>query len=96
MRDSEQAFHHSTGYRHLKHPMNYRKFQFEVMDDAMADILRQKTEVERLRIAGNMWKSARVILRGAIRTEHPDWDADQVNREIARRISHGVVGHESN
>jgi hypothetical protein len=70
-------------------------FVMEVMDNAMVDVLRQKTEVERLRIAGRMWKSARVILRGAIRTEHPDWNVDQVNREIARRISHGLVKHES-
>jgi Rv0078B-related antitoxin len=70
-------------------------FFMEVMDDAMTDILRQKTEVERLRIAARMWTSARVILRGAIRTEHPDWNVDQVNREIARRISHGLVNHES-
>jgi hypothetical protein len=61
------------------------------MDPVMVEILRQKTEVERLRIAGNMWRSARTILRGAIRTEHPDWSVEQVNREIARRISHGVV-----
>ena len=74
-------------------PMN--PFVMEVMDDAMSDVLRQKTEVERLRIAGRMWNSARVILRGAIRTEHPDWSIDQVNREIARRISHGLVKHES-
>jgi hypothetical protein len=64
---------------------------FEVMDNAMADVLRQKTEVERLRIAERMWRSARVILRGAIQTEHPEWDVDRVNREIARRISHGIV-----
>ncbi|MEQ1824758.1 MAG: hypothetical protein ABL921_02390 [Pirellula sp.] len=70
-------------------------FVMEVMDDAMTDVLRQKTEGERLRIAGRMWKSARVILRGAIRTEHPDWSVDQVNREIARRISHGLVKYES-
>lgn len=75
--------------------MNARQAVIEVMDDAMADILRQKTEVERLRIAGRMWKSARVLLRGAILTEHPDWDAEQVNREIARRISHGAVNHEA-
>lgn len=67
----------------------------EVMDDAMADILREMTEVERIRIAGRMWQSARAILRGAIQTEHPDWDTEQVNREIARRISHGVVDHAS-
>jgi Rv0078B-related antitoxin len=74
-------------------PMN--PFVMEVMDDAMSDVLRQKTEVERLRIADRMWKSARVILCGAIRTEHPDWSVDQVNREIARRISCGLVKHES-
>ena len=68
--------------------------QFEVLDDQMADILRQKSEAERLRIAGRMWRSARAILRGAIRTEHPDWDVDRVNGEIARRISHGVVNYE--
>jgi Rv0078B-related antitoxin len=67
---------------------------FEMLDDQMADILRQKSEVERLKIAARMWKSARAILRGAIKTEHPDWDTDRVNGEIACRISHGVVKHE--
>ena len=65
----------------------------EVMDDTMADILREKTAVERLRIANRMWKSARVILRGAIRSEHSDWSTDQVNREIAIRISQGAAQH---
>ena len=75
--------------------MNPRRPVVEVMDDAMADILRQKTEVERLQMAGRCWQSARAILRGAILTQHPDWNTDQVNREIARRISHGMVPHES-
>lgn len=68
--------------------------EFEALDDEMADVLRQKSAAERLRIAGRMWRSARAILRGAIKTEHPDWDLVQVDREIARRISHGVVDHE--
>ena len=71
--------------------MKQRRPVIEVMDDAMADILRQKTEVERLRIGLRMWKSARAILRAAIRSEHADWDESQVNREIACRISNGVV-----
>jgi hypothetical protein len=71
--------------------MNSEHAGFEVMDDQMADVLRQKSEVERLRIASRMWQSARAILRGAIMTEHPDWDANLVNREIAKRISNGLV-----
>lgn len=67
----------------------------EVMDDAMAEVLRQKTEVERLRICSRMWRSARVILGAAIRSDHPDWGEEAVNREIARRISHGVVDGKS-
>jgi hypothetical protein len=69
-------------------------FSFEMLDDQMAAVLRQKSEVERLQIAARMWESARAILRGAIKTEYPDWSEDQVNREIARRISHGVVTHD--
>ncbi len=59
------------------------------MDDAMADILRQKSPLERQQIAGRMWKSARVMIRGSIRTFHPDWTEEQVNPELIRRISHG-------
>ena len=71
--------------------MKNRKPVIEVMDDAMADILYGKTEIERLQIGIRMWKSARIILRAAIRSEHPDWLESEVDREIARRISHGVV-----
>ncbi len=69
-------------------------FFMEVMDDTMANVLREKTEAERLKIAGRMWRSARSILRGAIQTEHPDWSEEQVNGEIAERISYGLVKNE--
>ncbi len=73
---------------------NMNSFFMEVMDDTMADVLREKTEAERLKIADRMWRSARSILRGAIQTEHPDWSEEQVNGEIAERISHGLVKNE--
>ncbi len=66
----------------------------EVMDDATAEILRAKTEVQRLRAGLRMWNSARVILRAAIRAEHPEWAEARVDREIAHRISHGIVPRE--
>lgn len=73
--------------------MPERKFLVEMIDDAMVEVLRSKSEVQRLRIAAGMWRSARTILRGAIQTEHPGWSRDEVNREIAHRISHGLVNH---
>jgi hypothetical protein len=71
--------------------MTPRRPVVEIMDDMMVDVLRKKTPAERLKIAFGMWNTARVIIRGAITTQHPDWSEDQVNREIAKRISHGAV-----
>lgn len=65
--------------------------QFEIIDDQMADIMRQKTEIERLDIAARLWQSAREIVQGALKTDHPDWSEERVDREIAHRMSHGVV-----
>jgi len=65
--------------------------RIEVLDSRMADVLRQKTEAERLRIASKMWVSARTMLTHLLRSEHPDWDETQVQREVARRLSHGAV-----
>lgn len=71
--------------------MNAILQSFEFIDDAMADVLRSKTEAERLRMAMRLWRSARLIVRGAICTEHPDWSEEQVQNELARRMSHGSV-----
>jgi hypothetical protein len=66
---------------------------FEVIDDQMAEILRGKSDTQRLRSVDAFWNSARAILKAAIRTEHPDWSLDRVQIEIARRISNGVLDH---
>ena len=63
----------------------------EILDDAMANILRRKTPVERLAIANGMWKFARDMLRASLAHEHPDWTEDELNRMVARRLSHGAV-----
>jgi hypothetical protein len=62
----------------------------EVVEPAMAAILRQKTEAERLRIGWGMWRSARDMLRCLLRSEHRDWTEADVQRETARRLSHGA------
>jgi hypothetical protein len=65
----------------------------EIVDPATAEILRHKTEAERLAIAWGMWKSARSMLANLLRAEHHDWSAIEINREIARRFAHGTGNH---
>ena len=64
---------------------------FEIVDEEVAAVLRQKTGAERLEIASRMFGSARRMLMNHLRSEHPDWDEDQVVKEAARRLSHGAV-----
>lgn len=65
--------------------------RFEMVDDAMAEILRRKTEGERLKIADGLWRMARQIVRAQLTADHPDWTTEQIRRETARRMSHGAV-----
>lgn len=65
--------------------------RIEVIDEQMAEVLRRKTDVERLRSVDAFWNSARTILRSSIRHDYPEWNDEQVNREIAHRISNGAV-----
>jgi len=65
--------------------------RIEVLDDAMARVLRAKTGAERLRIANGLFRFARQMIRNSLRARHPDWDERRLSQEIARRISHGTV-----
>ena len=65
--------------------------KIEVISEEMAEILRQKTGAERLAIANAMFSSARKMIISHLRTEHPDWDEQQIIRETARRLSHGAI-----
>ena len=65
--------------------------QVEVLDEAMAEVLRQKRPQDRLRIGFNLWISAHNMLTIHIRHTHPDWDEKAVEREVARRLMHGTL-----
>jgi hypothetical protein len=71
--------------------MSGKSNRIEVMDDAMAEVLREKSGRERLAISWRMWSSARDMLRTHLREIHPDWTAAEIQRETARRMSHGAV-----
>lgn len=63
----------------------------DALDEAMIPILRAKSGVERLRMLNGMFRSARQIVEYSIRAAHPDWMPVEVQREIARKISHGAI-----
>jgi hypothetical protein len=65
--------------------------QIEVVDDTMCEVLRQKSSLERLKIAFGLWRSARKQLFTYIRSLHPDWDEKRINKEVVKRISHGAA-----
>ena len=67
------------------------KGQIEAVDDLMADILRGKTAAERIRIGFDLWISTRKMLLVHLRKTHPDWTAEKIEHEVARRLSHGAI-----
>ena len=63
----------------------------EAISDEMAAVFRLKTGAERLEIASRMFASARRMLMNHLRSLHPDWDDVRIEKEAARRLSHGAV-----
>lgn len=67
-----------------------RRARIEVLSEEMVAVLRQKTGAERLVIASRLYSSARTMLLNHLRAGHPEWTERQVEREAARRLSHGA------
>jgi hypothetical protein len=67
----------------------------ERIDTEMARVLAEKSEADRLRIAFRMWVAARKIVRASVMAEHPAWPPEQIDREVAVRMSHGLVNRVS-
>jgi hypothetical protein len=64
---------------------------FDIPDDATVEILRRMPPVQRLTVGNNMWVSARRGIECMLRSDHPDWDDEQVRREVARRMLPGAA-----
>lgn len=67
--------------------MTRRAPVIELIEEAMADVLRSKTGLERLAIGDALYLSARELIESSVRSGHPDWDAPRVAREVSRRIA---------
>lgn len=58
----------------------------ELVDDRVAAALRSKTPAERLAMCFDAEKLVRLLMAAGIRYQHPDWDEEQVQWEVARRF----------
>ena len=56
----------------------------------MVPILQAKTEAERLASIWESWKFIRGLLLNSLRAENPQWTETELEREIARRMSHAT------
>lgn len=65
--------------------------QIEVVDNTMAEVLRQKTPAERIRIGFHMWTAARKMLLVHLKNTNPEWEDEMIEKEAARRLSHGFI-----
>lgn len=81
--------------RHRHHisdtQITMKSFNIEVIDDFMVDVFKQKSPLERLKIAFGLWNSARTQLFHYLRSLQPDWDEEKIRQEIAKRMSHGTT-----
>jgi hypothetical protein len=62
----------------------------ELLDEAVVDVLRRKTPVERVAMIFAANRTMRLRLEAHLRSCHPDWDDQTVMQEIARRMSRGA------
>ncbi|MBU4268636.1 MAG: hypothetical protein KJ808_07285 [Acidobacteria bacterium] len=64
---------------------------FEEVDKEMVAVYRDKTPLDRLKIASGLWRLSRNVLAGSLRFQHPDWDEKKIKAEVARRMAHGTT-----
>lgn len=62
--------------------------RIEVIDDEVAEVLRAKSGMERLRLAHEAWDLARQRLTAFMGARHPEWSPEEVRQEVAKRLGY--------
>ena len=61
--------------------------RIDMVDSRVAAILRSKSGMERLRLAHEAWELLHIRLSAFLTARHPDWDRQQVQTAVAKRLS---------
>jgi hypothetical protein len=64
-----------------------RLVQLEPLDPRQIERFRSMTPAEKWDVAKGLLRTARQTRRAAIAMRHPDWTADEIERELAREIA---------
>jgi hypothetical protein len=65
--------------------------RIEVVDDDVVRVLREKTAAERIAIGFAANRTVRLVIEGALRSDHPGWDDARIRAEVARRMLNGTT-----
>ena len=63
-----------------------RQPHIEILDEPIAAILRKKKPAERIALILDANHTARSLAAAGIRHSHPNWDEQQLQAEVARRM----------
>ncbi|MDY7011294.1 MAG: hypothetical protein SVV80_11180 [Planctomycetota bacterium] len=64
--------------------------QIEVVDDAVAEVLRRKTPAERVAMIFDCNRTMRLLIEAGLQARHGEWDETMIHAEVARRMSGGT------
>lgn len=68
-------------------PVPLLESRIEAVDRRVAEVLRAKSGMERLRLAHEAWELARDRLTAFLRARHPDWEGEVVRKHVATRLA---------
>lgn len=72
----------------VKTPIRPDFRQIEIVDPDVARVLRDKSGMERLRLAHEAWELAHDRLTAFLSARHPEWDLAEVRKQVAKRLSY--------
>ena len=58
----------------------------EVIDEKTVEFFSKKTGGQRMLMAAQMFETARMLIRSNIVSIHPDWNEEQIRKELYRRL----------
>ena len=63
----------------------------DCMSPEMVEVYRQMSPTQRLQIAFGMWRSGKKLVEAAVKQQLPEASREEQQREVARRLSHGLL-----